>query len=182
MNFKTKPDRETSKLEPPHSTDTERAVLGAVLRDADALNSVIDILDEPEHFYVPKHREIFRAMLHLYNSSEACDLTTVADELLRVGMLEQIGGRVYLVGLVEDMRSAANAAEYARRILDYSLTRRLISASTEIIESCQGSDREVEALLDDAERTIFDISEKRIRKGFVHIKSPLHDTIERLDS
>jgi replicative DNA helicase len=180
MNYRTKSDKETAKLEPPHSTDAERALLGAVFKDAEAMNAVVDVIDDESHFYVPRHRAIFRAMLGLYERSEPCDITTVVDELLRSGSLEQIGGRVYLVELAEDVVSSANVARYATIVLETSLMRNLITTSSEIIQSCQAYDQNVDVLLDEAERAIFDISERRIRKGFIPIKGLIADTLEHM--
>jgi replicative DNA helicase len=180
MNFKTRADKETSKLEPPHSTDAERSLLGAIFKDAEAMNAVVDVIDDERHFYVPRHRVIFRAMLTLYERGEPCDITTVANEMLRAQSLEQSGGRVYLVELAEDVVSSANVARYASIVLETALMRTLITTSTEIIRSCESYDQSVDTLLDEAERSIFDISERRIRKGFVPIKGLIADTLEHM--
>ncbi len=180
MNYDTKRDKATAKLEPPHSTDAERSLLGAILKDAEAINAVVDVVDDDRHFYVPRHRSIFNAMITLYERGEPCDITTVANEMLRQQILEQSGGRVYLVELAEDVVSSANVARYASIILETSLMRNLITTSTEIIRSCESYDQNVDTLLDEAERSIFDISERRIRKGFVPIKGLIADTLEHM--
>ncbi len=96
-----RPKRNVDKSISPNAVDAERAVLGAVLKDQEGISVVLEVFNEPEHFYVPKHRIIFKAVLALYHKNEPADITTVSNELQKTGELESIGGRVYLVGLIE---------------------------------------------------------------------------------
>lgn len=166
---------------PPQSLDAEQAVLGAVLKDAEAMNQAVEILDNAHMFYLPKHQIIYRAMLELYERSEPCDITTVANALLKGGQLEKIGGRVYLVELAENVVTTANVAVYANIVLEKSLLRRLIQTSNEIIKSCYTLERSAEDLLDLAEQNIFDISESRLRRGFASIKELIPSTFEAIE-
>ena len=169
MAYRARTDKDVEHLQPPQSTDAEQAVLGAVLKDEDAIHHVIEVLDTEEHFYAPRHRLIFRAILDLYNRTEPCDITTVANALFKDNQLEKVGGRTYLVELVEGVASTANASAYASIVLDKSLLRRLIETSNEISRSAHASETPVDDLLDAAEANIFRISESRLRQGFVHI-------------
>lgn len=182
MAFQTRPDREVDRLQPPQSLETEQAVLGAILKDPDALNNCIEVLDSEDHFYSPRHQAIFRAALALYNRSEPCDITTVSNELLRTGELEKVGGRVYLVDLVEGVASAAHVTSYANIVLEKSLMRRLISTSTEIARSCYALEQPVDTLLDEAEAAIFNISESRLRQAFVPLKQLINDSVSQIES
>src|SRR5512142_1346409 len=112
MAIRGKTDRDIDHLQPPQSADAEQAVLGSILKDDEAIHLVIHVLDSDEHFYSPRHKTIFRAMLELYNRSEPCDITTVANVLLKDNQLEKIGGRVYLVELAESVASTANVQSY----------------------------------------------------------------------
>jgi len=181
MTVKTNADKEIDRLQPPQSLDAEQAVLGAVMKDDEAIHLVIGVIEEESHFYVPKHRLIYRAFLELYERSEPCDITTVSNCLLSSGNLERIGGRVYLVELVEGVASTANVQSYANIVLEKSLLRKLIETTNEITRSAYALDSPVEELLDAAEANIFEISESRLRHGFVPLKQLVHDSFERIE-
>lgn len=182
MAYRTQADRDVEHLQPPQSLDLEKAVLGSILKDTEALHETIEVLDHESVFYSPKHQIIYKAVLELYQNSEPCDITTITDALLKNGSLEQIGGRVYLVELVESVASTANIRSYAQKVLDKFLLRRLIQTSTEVVKSCYSYEKEVEELLDRAEQDIFYISEKRLRKGFTSIKELIPSTFEEIEN
>jgi replicative DNA helicase len=129
----------------PQSLEAERAVLGAVLKSGEALTRVIEILQEPADFYSPKHQIMYRAALELYESAEPCDITTMSILLQKQGTLEKIGGRSYIVELAEEVVSTGNVAAYASTVLETGLLRRLITASTEIADSCYTQELPVES-------------------------------------
>jgi replicative DNA helicase len=182
MAYRTQTDKDIDHLQPPQSLDAEQAVLGSILKDTDAINHTIEILDNENVFYAPKHRIIYRAMLDLYEQSEPCDITTVANSLLKDDKLEKIGGRVYLVELAESVVSTVNLASHASIVLEKSTLRRLIQTSNEIAKSCYSLEQPVENLLDLAEQNIFDISESRLRKGFTSIKELIPSTFEEIEN
>lgn len=185
MAYRTDQERTPDKLQPPQALEAEQAVLGAALKDKEALNETIEVIDNPEIFYSPKHQIIYRGILNLYEQSEPCDITTLSDHLMKGGQLEKIGGRVYLVDLVESVVSTANTKNHAYIVLDKFLLRRLIQTSNEIARSCYAMEQPVDDLLDYAEQNVFTISERRLRKGFRSIKDLLpstYDEIERLQS
>ena len=180
MAYRTQQDKEIKNLQPPQAVEVEQEVLGAVLKDSNAINQMVEVLEDPAHFYSPKHQIIYQAVLSLYNNSEPCDITTVSDKLLKDGTLEKVGGRVYLVELVERVVSTANIVSHANIVLEKSVLRRLIQTSNEIVHSCYNYDKPVDDLLDIAETNIFNISESRLRKGFVPIKGLVTDTFEQI--
>lgn len=181
MVYGTQVDRSTEKLQPPQSIEAEQAVLGAILKDAEAIHTVIEHLDDESVFYVPKHRFIFRAVLDLYKKSLPCDITTVVDMLRAHNRLEKAGGRVYLVDLVEGIASAANAETHAQMVLEKALLRRLISTSNEITASCYSLEHTIDELLNKAEETIFSISEGRLRQTFTALKDLVPSTIQQVE-
>jgi len=182
MAYRTRNDRADERLLPPQSIETEQAVLGAILKDSEAIHQVIEIIDDESHFYSPKHQRIYRAVLELYNRTEPCDITTVANEMQKAGTLQEVGGRVYLVELAESVVSSANITTHSTIVLEKSLLRRLISTSNEIVSSCYAMEKPVEDLLDLAEANIFQISESRLRQGFVPIKALIANTFEQIES
>ncbi len=181
MAFGTNAPREIEKLQPPQSLDAEQAVLGAVLKDEEAVHRVIEILETESHFYFPKHQIIYRTILELYNRSEPCDITTVANLMQSGGHLDKVGGRVYLVELVEAVASTSNVDAYANIVLDKALLRRLIDTSNEISRTAYDLEMPVEELLDSAETNIFQISETRLRHGFVSLKKLISETFSHID-
>jgi replicative DNA helicase len=182
MAYRTQTDHDVDHLQPPQSLEMERAVLGCVLKDREALHHVIEILEDDSAFYSPKHQIIYRTILDLYQRSEPCDITTVTNALLESGNLEHIGGRVYLVDIIEEVASTANVGAYAKTVLEKYLLRRLIQASNEIIKSCTLPHESIENLLDQAEQNIFTISEKRLRRGFTSIKELIPSTFEEIEN
>ena len=182
MAYRTKEDKKFEHLQPPQSADAEQAVLGSILKDDEAINRTIEIIDNESVFYSPANRHIFRAILDLYEKSEPCDITTVADHLVKNDKLEKVGGRVYLVELAESVASTANVASYAGIVLEKALLRKLISTSNEIVHSCYNMEESVDDLLDHAESTIFSISESRMRKGFIGMGDLVRGSLEEIDN
>ncbi len=181
MATKTDKDKEVARLEPPQSIDAEQQLIGAILKDPEAISAVIEIIDAEDHFYVSRHRMIFRAILGLYEKNNPCDITTVADELAKMDQLEKIGGRLYLVDLVSGVVSTSNVVSYANIILEKSVLRRLINVSNGIVKECYELEGEVTEILDNAEHNIFSISESRLRKGFTPLAQLLPKTFEQIE-
>ncbi len=165
---------------PPQAQDVEMAVLGAMMRDAEAVGLVIEILQDTD-FYKPAHRKIYAAMQSLFEHSEPIDLATVAAELEKNGDLEKCGGRAALVDIADSVFTAANAAAHARLVQDKAVLRRLISTSQQISESCFTAPGDVGDLLDEAESQIFAISEARSRQDFVPLGSLLPHTFDQIE-
>ncbi len=162
---------------PPQAVEAERAVLGAVLLDGEAMNKVLDILTEGS-FYREAHRKIYAAMVSLYERSEAIDVITVVDEMARLGTLESAGGRLYLSSLLDEVATAANVGYHAGLVLEKALLRRMIHAGTEIVQRAFEGAEDVKTLLDRAEQSIFDISESQVTGGFLPIRAvvkPVYD-------
>jgi replicative DNA helicase len=167
---------------PPQSLEGEESVLGGVLLDNAALDRVVELL-RPEDFYRSAHRKIFRGMLALAERSEPVDLITLSESLKASGELADVGGTSYLAELAERVPTAANVVHYARIVRDRALLRNLIGAATDIATRGYEASGEVSELLDQAERLIFDITERQIRASFSSIGDVLVDslkTIERL--
>lgn len=174
-------NKEMEKFQPPHSLDAERAVLGAILKDSEGIFRALEVIDSAEHFYVHKHRLIFNALVELSEKSEPCDITTVANVLQNENNLEKIGGRVYLVDLVEGVVSTAHLNSHCKIVLEKSLLRKLIHTSTEIISSCYSMEQPVEELLDVAESNIFGLSQSRFRKSFISFKELMPNTFQQIE-
>jgi len=167
---------------PPQNLEAETSVLGAVLLENEALNRVLEILKEDD-FYREAHRRIFSAILHLYEHSEPVDLITLSEVLKTRGDLDPVGGVEYLNSLVNGVPTAANISYYAKIIKEKAILRKLINRATEIVTQSYSNSGDVDDFIDQAERTIFEISEDRVRPSFYPIKDLIKSsfkTIERL--
>jgi replicative DNA helicase len=160
---------------PPHSPEAEQSVLGGILLKNNTLHNLIDILGEDD-FYSPVHRAIYQACLELNRRSVAVDLVTLADELSRMGKLDEVGGPVYLAELASSTVSAANASHHAEIVRDKSVKRRLISTASDIIEKVFDGSEDTEALLDSSEQAVFAISDSK-KTGALSSSRSLVDTV-----
>ena len=165
---------------PPHSLEAERAVLGAILLERESLPKAVELLQALD-FYKEGHRKIFHAMLGLFERNEPVDLLTVSEELRRRTELEEVGGPAALAGLVEEAATAAHLLSYGGIVREKAVLRELIRISTEIIGQSYEAREPVDKLLDDAERLIFQISERRMQGSAVPVRVILKDTFEHIE-
>jgi replicative DNA helicase len=168
---------------PPHSVEAEHSVLGGLMLDNSAWDTIADAVSAPD-FYRRDHRLIFTAIGELADRSEPFDAVTVAEFLDRNGQLEDAGGLAYLGQLARDTPSAANIKAYAAIVRERSMLRELIRIGGEIATSAYQPDgRDAGQLVDEAERQVFEIAEqgKRRGSGFQQLKRILSKTIDRLD-
>lgn len=167
---------------PPQNIEAEQSVIGAILLDNNALNAALEIIS-PGDFYKEAHRKIFSAMLDLNERGEAIDLVTVTDSLRGKNELELIGGASYLSTIVNTVPTSANIKFHSKILHEKALLRNLINVSTEIATLGYNGTERVEDLLDHAERSIFALSERKIRPSFVPIKDGIKEcflTLERI--
>lgn len=165
---------------PPQAQETEQSVLGAMLLNREAIGKAIELLDD-SCFYNPAHQKIFSAIVSLYDRGEPADLVTLTEELTKRKQLDEVGGRLYIISLVEGVATAANVEYHCRIVLEKATLRKLIETSTNVITKCYSESEDVDVLLDNAEQKIFEISEKRIKHGFVPLSDILPHTFESID-
>jgi replicative DNA helicase len=165
---------------PPHSDEAEKSVLGSIILDKEALFEVLEILSA-EDFYSEMHQEIYQAVIALYRKGESVDMLTVSEELKKRNTLEMVGGRSYIAQLSAMVPSTANAAQYAKIISEKAVLRRLINASSEIMETAYGEKMEPEAVLDHAEQAVFEIAQSRQKRDFEALKDILYTNLNRID-
>lgn len=165
---------------PPQNLEAEMSILGAILLDNDAINRVLEIL-APEDFYRESHRKILRAMIELNDRREPSDLVTLSMMLKKTGELEEIGGGAYLATLVDYVPTAAHVAYYCKIVKEKAITRKLISAATEIVTQSYDDQCELEQTLDNAQKVIFDISENKLKPAFFPVSAILKDTIKNIE-
>lgn len=165
---------------PPQNIDAEKSTLGSMLLEKEAIFTATEIL-KPEDFYREAHRQIYQAVSALSGRGEPVDLVTVAEELRQRNLLEQVGGASYLASLANCVPTAANVEHYAKIVEEKSVLRALISASTRVAQMGYDANLEVETILDEAERAIFQITQKRNVQGFVSLRSILIEAFERIE-
>ena len=178
-NF-SNPTSQLGKI-PPQAIDLEEAVLGALMLEKDALTNVIDIL-KVESFYKDAHQVIFQAILDLFTDSQPIDLLTVTAQLRKNGSLEVAGGAFYVTELTSKVASAANIEFHARIITEQSIKREMIQISSEIQRDAYEETTDVFELLDKMEQSLFQISEKNIRKNYSDMKSIMREAIIELEA
>ncbi len=158
----------------PQSIEAEQSVIGSMIIDKSAIAKVLESLEE-EDFYRDGHKVIFRAILDMFRKDMGVDLITLLENLKSTEMLERAGGVTYITEISASVPTTANLSSYIKIVEEKSVLRKLIKASTSIIESSYNNQGEVENVLDGAEKRIFDIAEKKTSKDF----EPLSDVLER---
>ena len=165
---------------PPHNEEAEKSILGASLLSKDALINIMDIV-KPRDFYSEMHKEIFTAIRELYSRNEPVDTLTVSEELKKRNSLEMVGGRAYIASLASGVPSTANAGQYAKIVAEKAVLRKLITASTDIIEEAYKETMDADMVLDYAERGIFEIAQAKQSKDVAALKDVLIKNIEIID-
>lgn len=174
-----KDEEQLGKL-PPQNIDAEQAVLGSALLDKEVLYKIGSVLSEQD-FYRDDHREIYAAMLSLFEKRAPIDLVTVTDELKRKKSLERAGGATYLTQLANQTISSAHVEKYADIVREKAVLRRLIETATTIIEESYRQEKEISAILDRSEQLLFSVSQKFISDDFKPVKDILIDTFDRIN-
>ena len=164
----------------PSNIDAERATLGSVLLNRDALAAIAAWL-KPEYFYLERHSQIYEAMLACFNNRVPPDTRTVSEELRRRGHLDQVGGVIYLGELVEGVPTSYHVEFYARTVERTAILRRLINTGAQIAALGYNEQIEIDETIDKAEALLFDIAQKRTSQDFVHISSVVDSYYEQLN-
>jgi len=165
---------------PPQDIDMERALLGALLLNQNAMYEVADTVGV-DSFYTGKHRTIFDAMLSLYTKGEPIDVVTVSSKLKERKLLSEIGGGAYLSELVNTAASPGSARHYAQGVQTKYVLRGLIDAAAKIGELGFQEDREIEAVLDEAQSAVYAVTNSPMLQTFTSIKDELSEAWERLE-
>ena len=167
-------------LVPPQNIEAEEAVLGSILLVSDSIISVMEFLT-PEDFYRVSHQLIFAAMIELNQNNIDIDAITVSEILRQKNQMENIGGEVTLIELLDKVPTAANVEYYTQIVLEKSTRRKLIKTSTNIVKNAYQEDEPIANVLDTAEKDILSVSEGRNKTGFIPISSVLRTAYESLE-
>tara|TARA_B100001093_G_scaffold377351_1_gene362588 strand:+ start:2542 stop:4095 length:1554 start_codon:yes stop_codon:yes gene_type:complete len=165
----------------PQSLDLEEAVLGAMMMEQTAVNSVIDVL-KPESFYRDAHRRIYAAIVDLFHESEPVDILTVTEMLRKAGDLQQVGGAQAVAQLTMRVASTANIEAHARIIAQKYIQRELIRVSNLITQKAFEETTDVLDLLDEAESQLFEVAQGNIRRSYESMSSIMRQALEDIDN
>ncbi len=165
---------------PPQNIEAEQSVLGAIMIENDAFPKVIEIISR-EDFYKESHKKIYDAMVELFEKSEPIDLITISEELRKRNEIDAIGGESYLSALASQVPTAANIRYHSKIIREKALLRSLIKSASEIAGKVYEENLDADELVDQAERIIFNISDKRIKTSFVGLKDLIKGSFETIE-
>jgi len=165
----------------PHNSEAERAVLGAILLDNALFDQTSEILTTGD-FYLESHRNIFSTMERLASDSRAIDSLTLRDELQKENTLEAVGGVAYVASLLDGVPRVSSVEHYARIVQEKSLLRKLIHAANEILLRGISNEEDPLELLERAEKSIFAISQEKIKGGFVQLQDLLTESYENIEA
>lgn len=171
----------TEKL-PPQNIEAEQSVLGAVLIDNNVLPTTLELLNvNGEDFYKDAHRRIFVAMTELFDKAEPIDLITLTDHMKLTNDLDSIGGPQYLSSLADMVPTSANIRYHAKIVREKAMIRGLLRSVTDIARNVYDNEMDAEELIDMAEKTVFEISDKRIKVSFVTLKEVIKDSFQMIE-
>ena len=165
---------------PPQNIEAEQSLLGCLLLDKETIYKIGDII-KAEDFYQGHHQKIFQAMIELFNNQEPIDIITLSNKLEEKKQIKEIGGRSYLAQLSNTVATAANAIYYANLIQKKATLRRLQIAASQIMNLGFEEERDIDEILDQAEKEIFSVSRKFLKNSFLGIDSLLSEAFERID-
>lgn len=166
----------------PHSLDAEKCVLGAILINNHAFNQAAEVIDSAD-FFRDAHRRIFEKIVSLTDRSQPVDLVTLTDELTRSGEIDEVGGPAYISALTDGVPRSANVEFYAKIVKEKSTLRRLITSANEVLSRAYSAEDDADMQLDEAEKSIFQIADDRMRAGFVplgQLVDSSYTTLEKL--
>lgn len=175
-------DNELVSRVQPSDTIAEQAVLGSMLVDKDAVIAAIEIL-KPEDFYREDNKEIYAAMIELYGLGQQIDIITLSEQLKLRGTLEKVGDTNYIATLIDNVPTTSNIDSYVKIVEQKSVLRQLIKVANDILKMGYSQTEEVDAIIEQTEKKVFDVLQNRNSKGYASIKEVLitaFDTLEKM--
>ena len=178
-NFNTQDSNNQTIQSQPHNRQAEEAVLGSVLINPESYYDVAQIL-EGDYFYIIRNRWIWEIFTYLHENRSPIDILTVSEELESRNQIEEIGGQAYLLMLVNQTPSSLNAEAYAKIVEETSVRRRMLASANEMAKLAYQQDKPIEKIIDSAEKSVFNLSERRIRRDLQSIKTVVSKYYDRV--
>ena len=173
-------DNELVNRVQPNDTIAEQAVLGSMLVDKDAVIAAIEIL-KPEDFYREDNKEIYAAMVELYGLGQQIDIITLSEQLKLRGTLEKVGDTSYIATLIDNVPTTSNIDSYVKIVEQKSVLRQLIKVANDILKMGYSQTEEVDAIIEQTEKKVFDVLQSRNSKGYASIKEVLITAFDMLE-
>jgi replicative DNA helicase len=164
----------------PHSREAEEAVIGAVLINPEAYYDVAQFL-QAEDFYIHRHRWIWQAFTRLHEQRTPVDFLTVTEELDQMGQLAEVGGPAYLTALINNVPTSLHAEAYGRVVEETAVRRRMLDAANTIAKLAYKEDLGIDEVMNEAEKSIFGVSERRLTRDLQPIQQVLSEYYDRID-
>jgi replicative DNA helicase len=183
MNDYLPPAEENTSPAPmvvPHSRDAEEAVIGSVLINPESYYDVAQFL-QADDFYIERHRWIWETFNRLHDRRIPIDFLTVSEELRQLGQLAEAGGQAYLSALINNVPTSLHATAYGRRVEETSVRRRMLSAAQNIAKLAYQEDNGIETVMDEAEKAVFGVSERRMTRDLQTIRQVAGEVYDRID-
>lgn len=179
VEFEAAPDTSGPQMVP-HSREAEEAVIGAVLINPEAYYDVAQFL-HPDDFYIHRNQWIWQAFVTLHDKNEAVDLVTVTEELDQMGHLVDIGGAAYITKLINNVPSSLHAEAYGHRVEETAIRRRMLNAANKIAKLAYEENLTLDTVMDDSEKAIFNVSQRRTTQDLQPIRSVLSEYFDRVE-
>lgn len=166
---------------PPHNAEAEQAALGALLLDPDAVPHILQYL-RPDDFYVNANKNVFAAIISLFEKGQKADLITLADEMRALGSLEQSGGPAYIAKLTDAVPSSANMEYYAKIVQECSTRRHLLRLAADINQKAHDDSIETDMLLDELQESIFEVNQDRQSVSYRSVREIVPEAMKMIEA
>ncbi len=164
----------------PHSREAEEAVIGAVLINPEAYYDVAQFL-AADDFYIHRNKWVWETFVSLHDRNEAIDLVTVTEDLDQQGHLADIGGAAYITKLINNVPSSLHAEAYGHRVEETAIRRRMLNAANKIAKLAYEENLSLDTVMDDSEKAVFNVSQRRTTQDLQPIRSVLSDYFDRME-
>src|SRR3954462_952748 len=172
--------RQFDKL-PPHSIEAEMCLIASMMLDKEVIGNVVQIVDR-DAFYQADHQILFDILVKLYEQNRPVDAVILREELMKRQLLEEVGGTAYLGQILSSVPSAAHGAHYAGIVREKALLRQLIAASNDILREAYAPHETAEIVLENAEKKIFAIAERKVSGQMSAMEDVLHEVFEMIEN
>ena len=179
FEFESAPETSRPQMVP-HSREAEEAVIGAVLINPEAYYDVAQFL-AADDFYIHRNKWIWGTFVSLHDRNEAIDLVTVTEELDQKGHLADIGGSAYITKLINNVPSSLHAEAYGHRVEETAIRRRMLDAANKIAKLAYEENLSLDTVMDDSEKAVFNVSQRRTNQDLQPIKTVLSDYFDRME-
>ena len=172
--------RQFDKL-PPHSIEAEMCLLASMMLDKEMVGQCVQIVDR-DVFYQADHQIIYDTLVKLYEQNRPIDAVLVREDLIKRALYEEIGGTEYMAAILNKVPSAAHGAHYAGVVREKAMLRQLIAASNEILREAYAPHEQADIVLDNAEKKIFEIAQKKVSGAMTKMEDVLHEVFEMIEN